>query len=288
MTDGDDAVSDAKALLALLEGQMANASSQDTFVLFYAGHGYSAEDGKAYLAPAGFAFERPAETGIAMERLREVLDACPARVKCVILDACYSGGFSTDRQFDGQAAVDLLKSARGTVAICSSTDRQPSLESAELEHGVFTYWLVRGLRGDANSQIDTVIDAAELFRYVKDRVAKTADEAGGLVQQPTWGLDRMPEIPTVIELRRPDRPSVLVPMKPAPLPPNPKVLSVFLDSIEHFPHANVRNAIGISKWVLANAPPGSSLAKRAQTHIDKLDAMIFEGTLRLPPPGEDE
>jgi hypothetical protein len=81
---------------------------------------------------------------------------------------------------------------------------------------------------------------------------------------------------------------VLVPIKQLPFGTDPGTLSTLLDTMEHFPQANPRNAIGMTKWVLSKAPPGSALAKRAQAHLDKIDALLLDGTLRLPPPENDE
>jgi hypothetical protein len=271
----------AAELNQILAQWTRKAKPNDTFVLYFSGHGFTAQDGTAYLAPSDFDPSRAAETGISMDGLRKQLDECPAQAKFVILDACYSGGFRTGSQLDGQFAVDLLKQARGTVAICSCTSGQQSLESSALKHGVFTYWLTRGLRGEANSQIDSIIDAAELFRFVKDRVVEMTTNEFQHVQQPTWGFDQMADIPSLIELRRPDKPSVLVPMKQLPMGNDPRTLGAIMDSLEHFPNADARNAIGMCKWILANAPPGSDPGKRAQQHLDKIDAQLLAGTIRL-------
>jgi uncharacterized caspase-like protein len=37
-------------------------------------------------------------------------------------------------------------------------------------HGVFTYALLEGLRGQADTNADSFITAGELFAYVRDRV----------------------------------------------------------------------------------------------------------------------
>jgi hypothetical protein len=288
VVDGAPPAADAKAFEKLLDERFRTARPGDTLVLFFAGHGMTAPDRTTYLAPANFDPEHPAETGVSLSRLRTQMDQCQASVKFIFLDACFSGGFRTGSRLDGQAAVDLLKEARGTVAISSSTSQQESLESAQLGHGIFTYWLVRGLRGEANSQVDRRIDADELFRFIKDRVRQSALAEDGAQQQPTWGFDRMPDIPKVLDLKRPDRPSVLVPVKRVPMGTDADTLDGVLNVLESFPQANPRNAIGMAKWILAHAPAGSDLARRAQAHLDKIDAMLIDGTLSLPSPGEEE
>ena len=129
--------------------------------------------------------------------------------------------------------------------------------------------------------VDRQIDLAELFRFVRDHVPATATAELKLDQQPTWAFADLAGIPRVIALKRPDRPSDLVPLKAMPLSPQPAVLANVLDTIARFPEANPRNNIGLTKWVIQNAPPNSALLKSAQAHLDRVDQMILEGKIQL-------
>ena len=63
----------------------------------------------------------------------------------------------------------------------SSKGEEYSLEDGGLRSGVFSYFLIRGLKGEANSNGDHIITIAELFNFVKTTVSIYT----GKVQTPT-------------------------------------------------------------------------------------------------------
>jgi uncharacterized caspase-like protein len=62
-------------------------------------------------------------------------------------------------------------------------------ESSELEGGVFTHFLLRGLSGDADLDADRTISAAELGRYVIDQVTTYGASEGRTRQSPQYWLE---------------------------------------------------------------------------------------------------
>lgn len=286
LVDGDSNPVDSEQIHELVPERLQSAIKDDTVVFYFSGHGFVAPDGEMYLAPADFNVKQAAATGLAVSTVREWLASCPAKRKLVFLDACYSGGFAASERIDGQKLANALKAVKGTAVVTSSSGQQPSIESRRLKAGVFTHWLVRGLRGEANSKVDRHIDLAELFRFIETRVRLTAKEESGAEQTPTWAFDQIAEIPKVIDLKNPDKPSQLVAIAAFPLQPEPFVMETVLDSVSQFPQANPRRNIGIGKWVLKHAKPGSTLAKKAQTHIDEIDRLILDGKITLNPAEE--
>lgn len=277
--DEQTASIESVTLQAKIKGFLQSQNRDSTVVFFFSGHGFMFKEA-FYLATSDFSVEDPATTGISLESLRLGLADCPAKSKIVILDCCHSGAFSAASR-DIAAA---LRSVPGCVAITASRPDQPSRETAELQSGVFTYWLVRGLRGAANSKVDDQIDATELFGYVSAQVKESTDSD----QLPTIAFDQSSEIPTVIELKRPDRPSGLVGVIAFPLPPSPEIFSNLLDTISRFPEANPRRTIGLCHWVLKHAESGSAEAKQAMELIAKIDSLILTGKTRLGAKEEGE
>jgi len=163
------------------------------------------------------------------------------------------------------------------MAITASTGKQESVESPELKAGVFTHWLVKGLRGRANTRIDNMIDAAELFTFVSEKVKRETHDA----QTPSWSLDQSAEMPQVMPLVKPDRPSDRVGLLPFPLGASEQILDTVLITVERFPANQPRRSIGLMKWVLKNAEPGSQIASRAQKQLDLLNTMILSGKVQL-------
>lgn len=286
LTDAEDQPLTRKDMQTRIDERLASLEKEDTLVFHFSGHGFRTDSGQMFLCPSDFDPANAGSSGLAVEILRSSLAKCRAETKLVFLDACFSGGFS--QPLDGNDLANAFKTLKGTATITSSSDGQPSAESATFKQGIFTYWLVRGLRGQANSVIDRHIDIAELYRFVKDNVPLTALKEAKLKQQPTWAFEHLTGIPRVIELKRPDRPSDLVPLKAMPLPPDPETLETVLDTISQFPQANPRNNIGLTKWILKHARPNSDLAKRAQQHLDQVDALLISGEISLSDGADDE
>jgi uncharacterized caspase-like protein len=54
-----------------------------------------------------------------------------------------------------------------------------SVESRELGHGLFTYYLTEGLKGAADYNMDGLVTVQELSEYVHDNVPRRARRLGG-------------------------------------------------------------------------------------------------------------
>jgi hypothetical protein len=150
-------------------------------IVYWAGHGQTDLRTKgAYLLPNDADPNYPAQTGLALTELYERLAALKARSVVVFLDACFSGSTR-----EGGA---LLAGARGvvvslehpalrsaTMAVFSAaTGTQVANAWPERQHGVFTYWLLKGLRGEADADVNGAVTVEELGRFVGGRVARSA------------------------------------------------------------------------------------------------------------------
>ncbi|MCG6537507.1 MAG: hypothetical protein L7F78_23030, partial [Syntrophales bacterium LBB04] len=63
------------------------------------------------------------------------------------------------------------------VSMIASTGGQTSASYPEKELGLFTYFLARGLRGEAKDQ-QGLITVGDLYSYVKDNVTKVSRRRG--------------------------------------------------------------------------------------------------------------
>jgi hypothetical protein len=149
---------------------------------------------------------------------------------------------------------------------------------------VFTHWLVLGLRGAANSKIDGAVDATEIFDFVSKGVRQTTSSQ----QSPAIAFDQTTEIPKIIELSKPDRPSDTVGIVPFPLPPSRETMSIVLDTIGRFPEANPRRTIGVCNWVLKHSETDSESSRQARKLIAEVDSLILSGKAVLGANESDE
>lgn len=107
--------------------------------------------------------------------IKQKLDRSRAGYKLCLADACHSGGLLAARGKGLPSLIsryyeDLASSQKGTALVMSSKAEETSLESSGLRQGVFSHFLLRGLKGEADADNDDVIRVQELFEYVGQQV----------------------------------------------------------------------------------------------------------------------
>jgi tetratricopeptide (TPR) repeat protein len=108
-----------------------------------------------------------------MQRLGEVFGRrIKGKWKVLLTDACHSGAISPEASATiNRGLIDLDKSV---FVLSASRDREQSFESPDWGggHGVFTYFVERGLGGSADENRDGIVTADELGEYVRTNVRR--------------------------------------------------------------------------------------------------------------------
>jgi tetratricopeptide (TPR) repeat protein len=143
----------------------------DRVVIYFAGHGFVSE-GKGYLATYDVDIHNITKTAYPMDELgKEIGTNIKGKWKVLITDSCHSGAITpeADRAKVNSTLLDLQKSL---FSLTASRDREQSFESDQFGggHGVFTYYVVKGLEGEADTDGDGVVTADELSEYVHTNV----------------------------------------------------------------------------------------------------------------------
>jgi uncharacterized caspase-like protein len=74
----------------------------------------------------------------------------------------------------------------------SSADNQPSLESKDLKHGVFTYYLLDGFVMGEDLNRDGRISLAEAFAYARQKVSDHTQQLQVPAHKVTGSIEEMP------------------------------------------------------------------------------------------------
>ena len=153
-----------------------SARADDRVLIYFAGHGFVA-DGKAYLAPYDFNPSDIAGTGYSMDALGHVFGSeIKAKWKVLLTDACHSGAINPDAEVQtiNRSLIDVNKSV---FSLTASRDRERSFESPDWGggHGIFTYYVVKGLEGEADETRDGIVTADELAEYVRRNVREATN-----------------------------------------------------------------------------------------------------------------
>ena len=158
----------------------ATAHDGDRVLIYFAGHGF-VFDGRGYLAPYDLDPGNIAATGYPMDTLGSVIGSrIKAKWKVLITDACHSGAITpeADRAAVSRGLLDLSSfESYSLFSLTASRDRERSFESADWGggHGIFTYYVVKGLEGAADESHDGIVTADELAEYVRRNVREVTN-----------------------------------------------------------------------------------------------------------------
>jgi len=152
----------------------------DTVFVYYSGHGApNAKTGQAYLVPYDGDPVFLESTGYPLQRLYQKLSDLPAKEIVVVLDSCFSGAGGRSVIAKGMRPIitevknPVLANGK-TLLIAASTGEQVSSTYEQKRHGLLTYFFLKGLQGDGDTNKDGKIEVTELFEYLRPQVERTA------------------------------------------------------------------------------------------------------------------
>jgi hypothetical protein len=148
--------------------------------VFFSGHGLPSQDGKSlYLLPWGVDKDFVEKTAINQQEIIASLQAVQPKSVTMFLDSCYSGQARGGETLLASARPIALKAEANVyppnfTVISASAPDQLSSSSPDLKHGIFSYYLMKGMEGDADQNKDGKITVAEIQEYLTDMVGRQA------------------------------------------------------------------------------------------------------------------
>jgi len=172
----------------IFEGQLQNyikPGLSDVFV-YYSGHGApnvdnadlsgpSADGMDAYFVPYDADPNYAAQTGYSLDRFYTQLNGLEARSVTVVVDACFSGGSEAGMLIQQASPIFIsvenpAANLKNGVVLTSSSGNQISSWYREKGHGLFTYFFLKGIRGEADGDRDGTVTSEEVFGYIMENV----------------------------------------------------------------------------------------------------------------------
>lgn len=200
------AVPDAQAIAALLEAQAGvpkthikvltesratlsdlrnhlgdwlrmRVKADSTVYVYYAGHGTpNLQTQSGAIVPWDGHPDFP--SGLyPLKELEDTLSKLPTKNVVVFLDSCFSGGAGRSVIAKGARPMGLqypVLSQGEVMVLAAATGTQISSDYDKAGHGLFTHYLLAGLRGEADADKDGMVTLKEIAPFVRDRVAQTA------------------------------------------------------------------------------------------------------------------
>jgi len=163
---------------------------EDTVVIFFSGHGVQRLGGfnpGEYLCPVDTQISNLEDSCISSAEFTNALQSIKAGRLAVFLDACHSGGVGEPKNIGANIRAGLSEATyayfakedsidkQGRVIIASCRADEVSWELPEMNNGLFTHYLLQGIRGEA-ARLDGKIPIMRLFEYVSDKVPQHCEQ----------------------------------------------------------------------------------------------------------------
>jgi len=168
VTDGGTAPTKANIEQALTSFEQAGP--EDTVILFVAGHGVMQDDDYFFLPREARITDQErldVDTAIRWSAFQDALARSAGR-RILLVDTCHSSNAFNPRLIKDAADQDIV--------VITSTDGETLAQEHErYGHGVFTYALLEGLSGKADTFKDGRVTITELHTYLTNRVESLTD-----------------------------------------------------------------------------------------------------------------
>ena len=145
-------------------------------IIFYSGHGSPDVNSKsAYLMPVDSNPNFVSFSGYSTDILYGNLQKLNAKSIAVFLDACFSGASGNGEMLVQNASpigIQIKNTALtidNSLIISASSGDQVSSWYPEKRHGLFTYFLLKGIKEEANLNDDDQLTVQELVNYLLDQ-----------------------------------------------------------------------------------------------------------------------
>lgn len=148
-------------IIKTMDNVFSKASADDMLIFFFTGHG-----AEGAFCPYDITDEY--SSFLLHSEIKAIFKKYPAKYKICLADACFSGGIYTGTPSAPEPAAGSAETS--VIIMMSSAPDETSQEDPKMRQGAFAYYLIKGLKGSADRNKDSIITLEELFPYVKANV----------------------------------------------------------------------------------------------------------------------
>lgn len=191
-----DEKADAAEILRAFKSWLPTRVSkgQTDVYIFYSGHGLPSQDGNTlYFLPHEVDKDFLERTALTYQEIISSVDGLAPRTATIFIDSCYSGHSRTGETLLASARPINIRANETTLfppnftVISASAPDQISSSSPALRHGIFSYYLMRGMEGEADANKDGRITVAEMQSYLAEQVPRRASGMNRTQQPQVFG-----------------------------------------------------------------------------------------------------
>jgi formylglycine-generating enzyme required for sulfatase activity len=162
-----------------IEGFFSERKPDDLLVFYFSGHGVRDDSGSLFLAVKNTNRARLRSTAIKADFVREMMDQSRSHRQTIILDCCNSGAFAHGTKaatggsmgfapaFEGKGYGRVVLTATDSTQFAWEGDK---IIGDETDNSLFTHFLVKGLKGEADKNRDGNITVDELYEYAYEQI----------------------------------------------------------------------------------------------------------------------
>jgi len=161
---------------AFMEGGWleSKVDAETEIIIYYAGHAITDNNPsikEAYLVPSDVDPNYADISGIGINELVYSLGKLNARSSTLFFDACYTN-MAGELAYRNVINTKIVYNTKTNILFATDKD-EPAIPLTNQNHGLFTYYLLKGLSGEA-AGIDNKITINELHQYIRANVSKQA------------------------------------------------------------------------------------------------------------------
>jgi len=163
-----------------------NIQKDAILYVYFVGHGLSGiQNSEPYLMLHAGDSKAVEATGYQLKKFYNELDSLKNSMTYVFLDTCFSGYASRKAEWllpemEAKALVSKSVSvdSEKLISIHAATNFQPNMAYHAMQHGLFAYYLLRGIRGEADTNSDNKISIKETYGYLHHNVLNISKQMG--------------------------------------------------------------------------------------------------------------